>query len=308
MSLEQNRVSPPLLSIVISTKNRLPRLKTMLASLREQTYPSPEIIIIDDGSEPPLPPFEASRLARNETSLGMCAARNRGFDLARGKYVVVLDDDTVLPDPTLLARAVEVAEQWPRLGAIAFRQLTAEGKPHYLQPALGEKLCFASHFFGYGFLVSREAIKSVGPFYAAFGYYHEEIELGFRLLDAGYAILYDPSLGVIHYEETANRNYRVIHRINFRNSMCTVILRYPLWLIVPGLLRCTLRYVKLTWSWKIFSLSDLLWAFSSLIRMGPRLLRDRKPVRYKTLRSARAANQGLIALQPDSRELTSPLS
>ncbi len=271
-------MNTPLVSVVVSTKNRLARLTAMLDSLQQQTYPSLETVIVDDGSDPPLPALNVSRQVRNEGSVGMCEARNMGFRLARGQYIVVFDDDTCLPDPTLVARVVECAQQWPKLGAIGFRQLTPEGKAHYMQPAAGENLCLASRFFGYGFLLSRDAIEKVGSFYSPLGYYQEETELGLRLLDAGYTILYDPSLRVIHYEETANRNNRVIQRLNFRNTICTVILRYPSWLIAPTLVRSLLRYLRLTLQWGIFSFSDAGWAFGSLIQMCPGLLRDRRPV------------------------------
>jgi GT2 family glycosyltransferase len=295
MSGAKNSIAP-LVSVVVSTKNRLSRLTVLLDSLERQTYPSLETIVVDDGSEPALPPLKVSRQVRNEHSLGMCGARNNGMLLAHGQYIVVLDDDTCLSDSTLLERAVERAQQWPRLGAIGFRELTPDGRVHYMQPAKGDELCRASRFFGYGFLMTREAVQHVGGFYGPLGYYQEETELGLRLLDAGYTLLYDPGLRLIHYEEAANRNHRVIQRQNFRNLMCTVLLRYPSWLVVPSLIRALLQYLRLTLAWKIFSFSDTAWAFRSLIQMYPGLMRDRKPVRYATLRDARAANLGNIAL------------
>jgi glycosyltransferase involved in cell wall biosynthesis len=154
-------VNLPLVSVVVSTKNRLARLSAMLDSLRQQTYPSLETIIVDDGSDQALPPLNVSRQLRNERSLGMCEARNEGFRLAQGKYIVVFDDDTTLPDPMLLANAVERAQQYPQLGAIGFQQLMPDGKKHYMQPAAGDQPCLASRFFGYGFLLNREAIERV---------------------------------------------------------------------------------------------------------------------------------------------------
>lgn len=287
----------PLVSVVISTKNRCERLTAMLAALKCQTYPHIETIVVDDGSDPPLPLMDVTRQVRNESSLGMCGARNRGMSLAQGSHIVVMDDDTCLTDPYTITRAVELARCWPHLGAIGFRQLTPDGKVHFMQPALGNGLCRAAHFFGYGFLVNQEAIQRVGLFYAEYGYYHEEIEFGLRLLDAGFDILYDPSLAVIHYEESANRDYRRIHRLSFRNSMCTVLLRYPFWLVIPGLLRSGLHYVRLTIGWKIFRLSDMAWALQSLLHMTPRLWRDRKAVRFSTLRLARAINRGKVGMK-----------
>src|SRR5215472_10339346 len=47
----------PLVTILIATRNRLERLTHLLKSLQGQTYRNWEVVIIDDGSEPPIPPI-----------------------------------------------------------------------------------------------------------------------------------------------------------------------------------------------------------------------------------------------------------
>ena len=52
MSDEKAPSDKPLVSVVLATKNRIERLKVVLDSLRLQTYPLIETIIVDDGSVP----------------------------------------------------------------------------------------------------------------------------------------------------------------------------------------------------------------------------------------------------------------
>ncbi len=97
--------------------------------------------MVDDGSEPPLPTFQGvSVQLRLDASIGACRARNRGLAHCSGKYVLIVDDDAELADPSLLRRALQLAERVEQLVAIAFRQLDANGKVHWMQPLPGEEL------------------------------------------------------------------------------------------------------------------------------------------------------------------------
>lgn len=92
----------PLVSVVITTKNRIDLLPRSVRSVLEQTWPALELIVVDDGSEIPavLPGNDPrARLVRHDVSKGLCEARNLGFRLARGQFFCMLDDDDwYLPD------------------------------------------------------------------------------------------------------------------------------------------------------------------------------------------------------------------
>lgn len=91
-----NRTS---ISVVIPTHNRPETLARAVKSVLEQSRPIDEIIIVDNGSEPPVDPERFRRLhgsllvVRNDVAVGAAAARNTGVAHATGEFVAFLDDD-----------------------------------------------------------------------------------------------------------------------------------------------------------------------------------------------------------------------
>lgn len=100
-----NNAKAPLVSIVIPTFNRLHLLLDAVKSCFDQTYPNIEIIIIDDGSIDGTDAYIAQKITDSwqncvryykQKNSGASAARNKGLELATGKYVQFLDSDDVL--------------------------------------------------------------------------------------------------------------------------------------------------------------------------------------------------------------------
>jgi glycosyltransferase involved in cell wall biosynthesis len=93
----------PLFSVVIPVHDRADVLKPALASVVAQSCADFEVIVVDDGSSDDparvVAGFADPRLSIvRQENRGACAARNRGIDLARGRYVAFLDsDDRFLP-------------------------------------------------------------------------------------------------------------------------------------------------------------------------------------------------------------------
>ncbi len=123
----------PLVSVVICTHDPRPEyLARVLDALRRQTLPLAEweLVIVDNASDPPL----AGRLdlawhpeARllTERQLGTTVARLHGLRAARGELIVCVDDDNVL-GPEYLERALGLAREWPRLGAMGAGKVALE--------------------------------------------------------------------------------------------------------------------------------------------------------------------------------------
>jgi glycosyltransferase involved in cell wall biosynthesis len=88
-------MAPPQLSIVIPTRNRQQLVRRAIESALAQSLSDLEVIVVDDGSDPPLVLDQGKRLrlvplpARS----GPGAARNAGLAVARGKWITFLDDD-----------------------------------------------------------------------------------------------------------------------------------------------------------------------------------------------------------------------
>lgn len=98
-------VDRPLISVVLTTYNRCHLLPRAINSVLDGTYDNFELIIIDDASSDRTPEVVSQlkdrriQYIRMQENGGVLRARNRGFDIARGDYVTILDDDDeLLPD------------------------------------------------------------------------------------------------------------------------------------------------------------------------------------------------------------------
>jgi glycosyltransferase involved in cell wall biosynthesis len=105
-----------LVSIAIPAFNRPALLCEGLKSIAEQTYPHWEVVIIDDGSVPPIQEQKIRsvigdrfKLIRHNISRGVVAAKNAGVQHAGGDIIMHLDDDDLLAPETLeiAVRALE---------------------------------------------------------------------------------------------------------------------------------------------------------------------------------------------------------
>lgn len=103
--------STPLISVVLTTYNRQNLLPRAVDSVLKGTYQNFELLIIDDASTDDtlevVGSFKDSRIKyhRMESNRGVLRARNRGFDLATGDYITILDDDD-----ELLFKALETVQ------------------------------------------------------------------------------------------------------------------------------------------------------------------------------------------------------
>ncbi len=87
-------MNPSLISIIIPVYNHAKELVPCIESLKNQTYKSTEIIVVDDGSNIPVVCNSNVTLIRQENKGGN-AARNLGFDASHGSYILFSDADIV---------------------------------------------------------------------------------------------------------------------------------------------------------------------------------------------------------------------
>lgn len=105
--------------VVIPSHNRPDALARALQSLAEQTSAPDQIVVVDDGSEPPIDAEGLSgvTLVRNERASGASAARNRGWQSLDTDWVAFLDDDDQF-EPEKIAAVKAVIEADPDLDVI----------------------------------------------------------------------------------------------------------------------------------------------------------------------------------------------
>ncbi len=160
-----------------------------MASALAQTWSYLEVVVVDDGSDPPVREFDDPRVEviRLTEPRGTAAARNAGIDCARGEIVALLDDDDEwLPDKT--ARQLELLlAGGPELAGVACAYELWDGERLVervmppsgdLRRALLENPCLQPSTV----MLRREAIEAVGGFDPAI-YRCEDWDLWLRLAD-----------------------------------------------------------------------------------------------------------------------------
>lgn len=176
--------------------------------------------------------FPWARLIENAENAGFARANNQGIAAARGRYLLLLNPDTVV-HPGALAALVAFMDAQPAAGACGARLLNGDGS---LQPACHPMLTPGREFWrllfldrlwpratypmgrwdtvtprrveaikGACLLLRREALDQVGPLDESYFMYTEEVDLCHRLAQAGWELWYVPAAVVTHYGEGSSR-------------------------------------------------------------------------------------------------------
>jgi glycosyltransferase involved in cell wall biosynthesis len=213
---------PPELSIVIPTYDRRERLRACLDALARQTQPASdfEVIVVDDGSsDGTLEMLEALslpfflRVVRQGRNTGYGAARNAGVGVARGTYVLFLDDD-VSATPELVAEHLRVQHEEGGVGVIGpypqslprgagrFARAVAELRLEYYE-SLEKQIPTFTAFHTGNLSVPRADFEAVGGFADDLPR-AVDVELGYRLQEAGMRFVFAPrALGIEDQRETS---------------------------------------------------------------------------------------------------------
>ncbi len=102
----------PLVTIIIPVYQHHAALGRALDSVFVQTYPRFKVIVVDDGSVPPIQIGNERVLLIHTPHGGAPWARNVGAQNARGDFLLFVDADAIL-DPSLLAKMVQAAQEHP---------------------------------------------------------------------------------------------------------------------------------------------------------------------------------------------------
>ncbi len=176
-----------------------------------------EVILVDNNAERGtrdalLAPFAHHQYLFSGGNKGV-HARNDGFDAARGEYVVLLDDDVMVETPAMLDLFAARFAEDERLGAITVRKhVRGETRrrvdliPHTRKDVDLTQPFLTFRFVG-GCVAFRAAcLREVGGFLPDFFYGLEEIELSYRIIDAGWRIRYDPAVSCEELEHPDGRD------------------------------------------------------------------------------------------------------
>jgi hypothetical protein len=212
--------SHPLVSFVLATHNRREIVADTLCrvaacGLARSRF---EIIVVDNassgGTAQAISPV-CDMLIRLDHNGGSCA-KAQGMKKARGRYVVLLDDDSY-PHAGSVERMIGHFDDDEKLAAAGFDvRLTDGGREGAALPHV---------FVGCGVGLRREALVACGNLDATFFMQAEEYDLSFRLAAAGWSIRCFDDLHVTHRKTaTARDSVRTIF-LDTRNNL-RVIARY----------------------------------------------------------------------------------
>jgi GT2 family glycosyltransferase len=245
--------SPVLLSIIIVSYNTRELLEKCLDSVIKSLsrHPDPakggaggqdlptEIIVVDNHSQDNTVTWlkkyikasakirskigvNLSLIANNE-NLGFAKANNQGIKIAEGKYIMLLNSDTIVKDRAL-EKMVSFLEKRKEFAILGPKLLNADGTP---QPSLGKfptlpvvaAMLFLEHFLpasflrvrwspkneregdwvmGAALLLRREVYEKIGGLDENIFMYMEEVEWCFRAKKAGFRVYFYPQAEIIH--------------------------------------------------------------------------------------------------------------
>ncbi len=234
----------PLVSVVILNYNRKEILRQCLASALALDWPHLEWIVVDnastDGSAEMVETEfgDSIQTIRREVN-SVTTARNEGFRAARGRFILSLDNDILLPDKQVLHKGLALFAEFPEVGLLAFRIGDPQNAGRYLHehwwhPVPFEqgkdRFFYTSYFPEAAILIRSEAFERTGGYDEAFFMGVEQGDLALKLLREGFLMLYCPTLGCVEVEvrgQLALRKSR-IHYLNMRNKLWTAWKHYPL--------------------------------------------------------------------------------
>jgi GT2 family glycosyltransferase/glycosyltransferase involved in cell wall biosynthesis len=246
-------------SIIIPVFNQCQYTHACVASLQTAQEPVRfEVIVVDDCSTDDtaelVPQMGGVVYLRNETNSGFIASCNRGAQAARGKYLVFLNNDTVVKLGWLTALLDTFTEQ-RRAGVVGSKLVYPDGR---LQEAGGIIWQDASGW-NYGkfddpqkpeynylrdvdycsaaaLMIPKVLFESVGRFDSRYGpAYYEDTDLAFKVRKAGYKVLYQPLSEIVHYEgatggtdlTTGAKKHQEINRSTFAEAWGEELLTRP---------------------------------------------------------------------------------
>jgi len=226
-------------SIAVLNYQRRDALRRALEAARTQRM-ALEILAVDnastDGSaEMVRDEFPDVRLVRLPENIA-AAARNVGVAAAKGDIVVTLDNDVLFSTPDDVARAVQAFERHPRAAIVNFMIVGPDGRLsrrdwcHPRDPDEWGGLEFLTDYVLEGASACRrEAFLASGGYWPPFFIGHEGWDLAYRMLDAGWELVYSPVVRVRHLVDPTVRPSSRIYYTFTRNALWVALrnLRAP---------------------------------------------------------------------------------
>lgn len=280
-------------SYIIPTLNRSASINELVSQLLRQQYDDFEIVIVDQSPEVDiaLQQHSSSRIRYlHIPPSGTTHARNIGVEQAKGEIIIFLDDDCRVSDPRFTQYHVENYDD-TEIGGVGGRVIDQDqtlnreqtGPVCWVSPsgrvypnATGVERVLINAPRGGNMSFRRSVIQEVGGFDEQFrgNAMREETDFSLRVVEAGYDIMFDPRVEVLHlalhHGGSRNMNRRKWYYHFFYNELYFFLKHFsrihlPIFFIrkTRPVLACMLYYGRARRDW----LLTPYWGFRDAVRV-----------------------------------------
>jgi GT2 family glycosyltransferase len=265
------QVDAPFFSVVVPTHNGLRHMPGVLGALQQQTFADCEVIVVDDASADATTQWVAenhpwARLIVNRRNLGFAASCNTGAAAARGRYVVLLNDDTE-PEVTWLAELARAIAAHPGAAIVASKLLLydrrdtlhttgdilgPDGIPHnrgVWEQDCGQYDAAGEIFSGCGGASAyrKDVWQALGGFDEDFWMYLEDVDLGFRARLLGCDAVFAPQARVYHRLSQSGGDTLASYYVG-RNTIWLIAKNMPRALLLRNAPQILGSQVRIAWN------------------------------------------------------------
>jgi GT2 family glycosyltransferase len=252
------------LSVIIVSYNVRYFLEQCLVTVRKASeHIDCEIFVVDnnsaDGSCSMVSrEFPEVKLVMNNENRGFSAANNQAIKLATGRYILLLNPDTLIGEDTF-NKCISFMDGHPEAGATGVRMINGKGKllpeskralptpktaffkitglsyifpksglfsKYYLADLDSMKTTQVDIISGAFMFLRSEVVPGTGLFDESFFMYGEDIDYSYRLLKQGFKNYYYPEVMIIHYKGESTKKESPDVLVNFYKAMIIFVRKH----------------------------------------------------------------------------------
>ena len=254
-------MTKPDLSIIIVSWNVRELLQNCLHSILAETNLTMQIIVVDsastDGSAAMVAEnFPQVELVACQENVGFPGGNNLGLERANGRYILLLNPDTVVHGDAL-AKMVSYLEENPKVGVVGPQLLNEDGSVQssrrrfptmrtaffestWLQPyapqallddyfvrdVADEETAVVEWLMGACLMIRQEIVAQVGGLDEKYFMYSEELDYCRRIHEAGWQVVYYPQAKVTHLSGKSSEQAVTQRHINFNRAKLRYFRKY----------------------------------------------------------------------------------
>ncbi|MBK7106123.1 MAG: glycosyltransferase family 2 protein [Ignavibacteriae bacterium] len=237
-----------LVTVNILSYNRKDQLKITLTKVYEQDYKNIEVIVVDNASsdgtqEMVKQEFPNVILIELNENIGI-AGWNKGFEIAKGEYVLVLDDDAY-PEKTALGNCVQKIKENSLIGGITLNIIDLNDNNDNFRtswlPNHHISECYWPIFLGCAFFL-KNGLLGKSPMPKDYFIFQHELPVAADIYNLGFKIYYNKNYLSYHFFKDQTNYNIVADQYGFRNNFKFIIKYLPRTIIIFYLTQIILFY------------------------------------------------------------------